>query len=354
MAVVQALVVDDSRVVRRLVTQALGLDPGVVVVGTAANGREALDQVGRLDPDVVILDVEMPEMNGLEVVRALHVSHPRLPIIMFSSLTERGARITIEALTAGASDYVLKPSRTADVGAAVQSVHDELAPRIRALCGARRRVVQTVPAAPAPAAVKVRTATRSRRSTPTELIVIGASTGGPEVLERVLARMSADSRVPVLIAQHMPPTFTTMFAERLNRVTALEVHEGADAEVILPGHAYVAPGAHHMEVVRSPRGPSLHVYEAPSGDSCRSSVTVLLRSAARLSKAATLAVVLTGMGDDGSLGCQAVFDAGGTVLIQDEQSSVVWGMPGSVARAGLAHEVLTPEDLAGRLAEVGR
>ena len=358
MSTVRALVVDDSRVVRQLVTAALTRDAGITVVGEAADGIEALQEVLRLEPDVVVLDVEMPRMGGLDVVHALHVSHPRLPIIMFSTLTERGAKVTVDALLAGASDCVLKPSRMDGPDAALSRVHDELVPRIKALCSGTaqastaRATVRPSSAAPATARAAGRAPADkpARRAVEPDVVVVGSSTGGPDALMTVLASVPAGARVPILVAQHMPPLFTKMFAARLDRAVAATVREGVDGELLQPGHVYVAPGDHHMEVVRSPRGVSLTIHQAPREDNARPSATLLLRSAARVFGLRTLAVVLTGMGSDGLLGAQAVHDAGGTVLAQDEKSSVVWGMPGAVVRAGLADQVLTPDALARRLA----
>ena len=356
MSLVKALVVDDSRVVRQLVTRALNMDSSVYVVGEAADGMEALEAVPRLRPDVVILDVEMPQLNGLEVVQALHVSHPKLPIIMFSSLTDRGAKVTVDALLAGASDYVLKPSSMDSLDSAVQAVHDELVPKIMALCSHPARVAREpsktrlVPVGASGAAPVGPIAAERTESSAPDAIVICASTGGPDVLLTVLSSLPATFRVPVLIAQHMPPLFTAMFAARLNRTLAPAVSEGIDGELVQAGHIYLAPGDHHMDLVRAPKGTALRIHQSPKEENCRPSGTRLLRSAARIFGAQTLAVVLTGMGSDGLLGCQAVHDAGGAVLAQDEQSSTVWGMPGSVVRAGLAHEVLSPQALARRLA----
>ena len=351
MSIVRALVVDDSRVVRQLVTAALTMDPGIQVVGEAQDGIEALQEVLRLDPDVVVLDIEMPRMSGLDVVHALHVSHPRLPIIMFSSLTERGAKVTVDALLAGASDYVLKPTRMDGPEVALRAVNAELVPKIRVLCSrsgpsAPAKSQQQAPARP-PAQATPR---RSGPAPAPDVIVIGTSTGGPDVLVTVLSALPATSRVPVLIAQHMPPMFTAMFAARLDRTVPTHVSEGHDGQPLEPGHVYLAPGDQHMEVVKTLRGVMLKTHQSPREENSRPSASVLLRSAARVYGERTLAVILTGMGTDGLLGCQAVHDAGGAVLAQDEKSSIVWGMPGAVVRAGLADAVLTPEALARRLA----
>jgi two-component system, chemotaxis family, protein-glutamate methylesterase/glutaminase len=354
MSMIKALVVDDSRVVRQLVTRALNMDSSVYVVGEAADGKEALEAVQRLRPDVVILDIEMPHMNGLEVVHALHGSDPHLPIIMFSSLTERGAKATVEALLAGASDYVLKPSSMDSLDSAVHSAHDELVPKIKALCsrvGAVARSPKTAPVTAPASKAGGPVSARKTESVPPDVIVICSSTGGPDVLVTVLAELPATFRVPVLIAQHMPPLFTAMFAARLDRTLSATVSEGIDGELVQPGHVYIAPGDHHMDVARTPKGNVLRIHQSPKEENCRPSGTRLLRSSARIYGAKTLAVVLTGMGTDGLLGCQAVQDAGGAVLVQDEQSSTVWGMPGAVVRAGLADHVMAPQELARRLAK---
>lgn len=338
------LVVDDSAVLRRLISTVLSRDPDLEVIGTANDGLEAVEAVARLEPDVVTLDVEMPRLDGIGAVERIRVTHPRLPIIMFSTLTERGAGATLAALSKGASDYVTKPSGSGDIAGAMARVAEDLVPRVKALAGARRVAAAASPPPP-PRPAPVATATP-------ELLVIACSTGGPDALTRLLAQLPASFPVPVLVAQHMPPVFTAQLAERLDRVSGLSVREAADGEPLLPGSVLVAPGDHHLQVSRrsSPAGRTRALLDqGPRENFCRPAADPLLRSAAAAYGAGVLAVVLTGMGQDGLLGARAVVDAGGRVVVQDEATSVVWGMPGAVATAGLAHDVLPLDQVAPRL-----
>jgi len=349
MAPIRVLVVDDSVVVRRLVSDALAQAPDVEVVGVAANGRLAQAKVAQLRPDAVTMDIEMPEMNGIEAVRALRAAGHRMPIVMFSTLTERGAAATLDALAAGATDYVAKPSNVGSVQESIARVADELVPRLRSLVplpgGAlpvRERVARPVVAparaaiarpAPAPHAVRA--------------VVLGSSTGGPEALSRVLSSLTAPPPVPVLVVQHMPPVFTRQLAARLDRLGPATVVESAGGETLQAGHVYIAPGDHHLEVRRAGATLQTVLTDGPPVNFCRPSVDVLFRSAVHELGGDLLAVVLTGMGADGRAGCQDVVAAGGTVVVQDEPTSVVWGMPGAVAQAGLAHQIVPVAEVAG-------
>ncbi|WP_432524957.1 protein-glutamate methylesterase/protein-glutamine glutaminase, partial [Kineococcus sp. SYSU DK006] len=342
---VKVLVVDDSVVVRRLVTDVLASDPAIEVVGTAANGKIALEKIDQLQPDAVTLDIEMPVMDGLETIKEIRKVHRKLPVIMFSTLTERGASATLEALSSGASDYVTKPANVGSVGESMESVRQQLIPKIKALVpGAGAPVAAPAPAvrAAAPAATSTPVPARVRTGAPGSVraLVIGSSTGGPEALSAVLEKLPATLGVPVLVTQHMPPVFTRLYAQRLDKVSALRVVEASDGEAVVPGTVYVAPGDYHMEVAR--RGPQMVIklQQGPAENFCRPAVDVMLRSAVAAFGGDLLAVILTGMGSDGKLGCKAVAAAGGQVLAQDEATSVVWGMPGAVAREGIADEVL--------------
>lgn len=349
---IRVLVVDDSVVVRRLVTDSLQVDPELVVVAAAANGRIALARLPQANPDVVVLDVEMPELDGLETLTALRATHPKLPVIMFSTLTERGAAATLEALSRGASDYVTKPSNVGGVQEAMARIRDELIPKIKQLCGRA-----PVPAAPRlraarPAAAGVQRPDRARRSgppPPVELLAVGVSTGGPAALERLFGALPGDLGVPVVVVQHMPPVFTDMLARRLDTRSALQVAEAAAGAVVAPNQAWIAPGDFHLVVERDGATAVLRTTTDPPENSCRPAVDVLFRSAARAYGAGVLAVVMTGMGQDGLRGAEQVVEAGGTVLAQDEASSVVWGMPGYVAGAGLADQVLPLDQLASAI-----
>ena len=336
---IRVLVVDDSAVVRRLVTTALSLDPEIEVVGTAVNGQEAIGRVEELQPDAVTLDIEMPVLDGLGALEAIRRRHPRLPIIMFSTLTEKGATKTLEALSLGASDFVTKPSNTTNMAESMASVREQLIPKMKALIGVRR-----VAAAAAPP-VRVAPPVANRP----EVLLVGCSTGGPDALSRVLEDLPATLPVPVLVVQHMPPLFTAMFAERLDRVSPLRVREAGAGDVVTPGEVLVAPGGHHLVLQRSAGVVRAVIDDGEPENFCRPAVDTLFRSAAQVYGGHALALVLTGMGHDGLAGCRLLAEQGARIVVQDEDSSVVWGMPGAVAGAGLAHEVLPLDAIAGKL-----
>lgn len=361
---IRVLVVDDSVVVRRLVTDSLSRDPDIEVVGFASNGKIALSKVDQLGPDLVTMDIEMPEMNGIEAVRALRRGRHTMPIIMFSTLTERGASATLDALVAGATDYVTKPANVGSVQESLAQVASQLIPKIKALvphgtgapATARPEVRASVPTQAAPTA---RPAARGPVATrpmppvhPVQALIVGSSTGGPEALSKVLSNLSAPPPVPVLLVQHMPPVFTRQLAARLDRLGPATVVEAADGDVLTPGTVYVAPGDHHLELRRSAGTLRVAITDGPPVNFCRPSVDVLFRSAVKEFGGKVLAVVLTGMGADGRTGCEDVVSAGGTVLVQDEPTSVVWGMPGAVATAGLAHRILPVGEVAPAIESV--
>lgn len=365
MTSIRVLVVDDSVVVRRLVTQALSSDPQIEVVGVAANGRLALAKAVQLAPDLVTMDIEMPDMDGIEAVRELRRTGHRMPIVMFSTLTERGASATFDALVAGAQDYVTKPSNVGSVQESLAQVADNLIPKIKALVGHTRSRVPVGPAAGAPtttpvaarpaAPVVARSGVALRplpAPHPVRAVVLGSSTGGPEALSRLFAALTAPPPVPVLVVQHMPPVFTRQLAARLDRLGPARVVEAEDGTELAAGTVYIAPGDRHLEV--RGRGDSLRTLlsDGPPVNFCRPAVDVLFRSAVRACGGDLLAVVLTGMGADGRTGCEDVVGAGGTVLVQDEASSVVWGMPGAVATAGFAHRVLPLAEVAPSIERV--
>ncbi len=331
---IRVLVVDDAVVFRRLVADELSRDPALEVVGTAANGRIALQKLVQLSPDLVILDIEMPEMDGLATLRELRKTHPRLPVIMFSALTERGAAATLDALALGASDYFTKPTSVGGLDASLQVLREELIPEIKALCA----VKGVAPSGPPP--VSLAAPPRPVRFGAIEVVVLGTSTGGPNALAEVFSRLPADFPVPILIVQHMPPMFTRLLADRLSAACPVKVQEASSGTVLQPGRAWIAPGDYHMIVVRDGGQVRLLVHQNPPEHSCRPAVDVLLRSVAQTYGSHSLTVIMTGMGHDGLRGCEAVREAGGQVLAQDEATSVVWGMPGYVVRAGLADRVL--------------
>jgi two-component system chemotaxis response regulator CheB len=339
------LVVDDSVVVRRLVSKAREAEDEVEVVGVAADGKIALANIERLQPDVVILDVAMPVMDGLEALGAIRERWPSMPVIMFSTLTDRGAEVTLDALALGASDYVLKPSST-DARSAMEEIRRQLLPRIAALLPQAREARERRPAA----ASAARPRRAARRATGpagrVDLIAIGVSTGGPTALAELLPGLPATLPVPIVVVQHMPPMFTKILAERLDTKSDLRVREGDDGLRLSPGTVYIAPGDRHMEVASRER---LRTYDGPHENSCRPSVDPLFRSAAASFGPGVLAVVMTGMGRDGLRGAEDVALAGGHIVVQDEATSVVWGMPGFVARAGLADASLPLGALAAEI-----
>lgn len=333
---IRVLVVDDAVVMRRLLTEALARDPDIEVVGVAAHGGIALARIPQLNPDVVTLDVEMPEMDGLATVRAIRKTWPHLPVIMFSTLTERGAVQTLDALAAGATDYVTKPANVGSIGLSLQRLDEELAPKIKLHA---RHLLPPAPVARAaspPATFRL----APSASVPPEIIALGTSTGGPNALATVFTALPAPLPVPVVIVQHMPVLFTRMLAERLDKLGGTRFHEGAEGDRVEPGHAYIAPGGHHMEVAPGPGGLRLRLHDQPPENSCRPAVDVLFRSVAAACGGRTLGIILTGMGQDGLNGCRHLRERGAAILAQDEKSSVVWGMPGAVAAAGLADRIL--------------
>jgi two-component system chemotaxis response regulator CheB len=330
----RVLIVDDAVVVRKTLSDAIGRDAALEVAGTASNGRFALAKFSALKPDIVLLDIEMPEMDGLETVRQLRKIDSRVPIIMFSTLTERGASATLEALTLGATDYVTKPSNR-DMAETLEAVSRELIPRIRALCHLPEAHAVAVPKPPTPPAAQW----KQRLLTPVQVVAIGVSTGGPDALARLLPSLPADLPVPMLIAQHMPPIFTSLLAARLSAKSALPVRECKSGEPLQPGCAVLAPGDFHM-VVSQEDVPRLRVHQGARENYCRPSVDVLFRSVAQVYGGRALAVILTGMGQDGLKGCEALRGLGARIYVQDEASSVVWGMPGFVVRSGLADKIL--------------
>jgi two-component system chemotaxis response regulator CheB len=283
----------------------------------------------------------MPEMNGIEAVRAIRATRNRVPIVMFSTLTERGASATLDALSAGANEYVTKPANVGSVSQSMESVREQLIPKIKALTGRPVTVgpARTVAPPPPPRPAGPRTGPRKKPA----VLVIGSSTGGPEALARVLTMLPATLPVPVLLVQHMPPVFTRQFAQRLDRLGPLRVVEAADGSPLLPGTVHLAPGDHHLVVRGTAHGLRTGQNQGPPENFCRPAVDPLFRSAVTAFDGAVLAVVLTGMGSDGRNGAAEVRAAGGTVVVQDQATSVVWGMPGAIAQADLADEVLPLE-----------
>jgi two-component system chemotaxis response regulator CheB len=339
----RVLIVDDSAVLRSLLRSVISSDASLEVAGTAADGAAALNAVVLKHPDIILLDVEMPVMDGLVTLRQLRERGHTMPVIMCSSLTQRGAKVTIEALAAGASDYVAKPTGQSGLDAAMRTLAQELLPKIHELTAA----VEGTPVAPqasriAFAAVPTPLRFQPLPSTPA-VLAIGVSTGGPAALDVLLPALPANFLLPVLIVQHMPEVFTRLFAERLGRRCQLHVSEASENEPISPGTIRIARGNWHLETLapaRTGAPATLHLNQDPLENHCRPAVDVLFRSIAKVYGSGVLAVVLTGMGSDGLAGCRIIRSVGGGVLAQDQATSTVWGMPGAVAQAGLAHKVL--------------
>ena len=343
---IRILVVDDSVVVRRMVSDALGADSQLEVVGTAANGKIALAKIPQVNPDILILDVEMPELDGIGTLVELRKSLPVLPVIMYSTLTLRGAEATLEALSKGATDYVTKPSNVGSAAQALECIRTQLIPKIKTFCG---RILGSSAHSPlaAPVASKAPSPRLAppRREERIDIVAIGVSTGGPNALATLLPTLPSDFPVPVVIVQHMPPVFTRLLAERLATKSHIGVEECYAGAILKPGGAWIAPGDYHMVVASDQHQVKLSTHQGPPENSCRPAVDVLFRSVAELYKPRVLAVVMTGMGQDGLRGCEYIREYGGQILAQDQGTSVVWGMPGFVANAGLADKVLPLDEL---------
>jgi len=340
---IRVLIVDDSAVMRSLLRSVIMSDAGLEVAATAADGATALESV-RLDaPDLILLDVEMPVMDGLSTLRQLRARRHTMPVIMCSSLTQHGARVTIEALASGASDYVAKPTGQSGREAAARALAQELLPKIHALTASLQprpavapapRTVLPMPPVPQPAGY-----------TPSKPLVlaIGVSTGGPAALDVLLPQLPRSFPLPVVIVQHMPEVFTRLLAERLGRRCSLQVTEAAEGMPATAGGVYIARGNWHLETIagQRPGAPvTLHLTQNAPENHCRPAVDTLFRTVAHVYGSGVLAVVLTGMGYDGLAGARVIREQGGAVLAQDQATSTVWGMPGAVAQAGLAYKVL--------------
>lgn len=339
------MVVDDSAVVRGLIIQRLEADPEVRVVARAAHGQAALHELDRCEVDVVVLDLEMPVMDGMTALPLLLAKRPGLKVVIASTLSRRNAAISLEALSKGAADYLPKPETGSLVNA--EAFDRELLGKVKALGeAARRRSAAPTVAAAASAPLRLVPPLTAPSALRVAVIAVGGSTGAPPVLMQLMADLKDGPRQPILITQHMPPTFTALLAEQLERAGGRPCAEARDGEPVLPGRAYVAPGGLHMTVGRSGATPVLRLTEEPPEHFCRPAVDPMLRTAAQVYGAGVLAVILTGMGADGAEGCRAVAAAGGRFAAQDEASSSVWGMPGAAARTGLAQAVAPPAELA--------
>lgn len=335
---IKVLVVDDDALSRKILRTLLEREADIQVAGVARDGESALRRIEELDPDLVTLDVEMPGMNGIDVLKEVRRRWPDMPVIMYSALTEDGASVTLDALSLGASDYVTKPEgRTAD-GFPLDQLRETILPKIRALCAAPGTAPSGPRQAPSP--------TRRKTNAPIDIVAIGVSTGGPNALAELIPGIRNSIQVPIVVVQHMPATFTRLLAQRLDNTSSLRVVEATEGEKLAAGSVYIAPGGHHMTIRDGVRGASVALNQGPKVNSCRPSVDVLFESVAETFHANTLSVVMTGMGEDGKRGCKVLSDAGGGVLIQDEPSSVVWGMPGAIAHSDIPHHEFPLSQLA--------
>jgi two-component system chemotaxis response regulator CheB len=362
----RVMVVDDSVVIRGLIARWIAAETDMVVAASLRTGLDAVNQIERVDPDVAVLDIEMPELDGISALPLLLAKKRNLIIIMASTLTRRNAEISFKALSLGASDYIPKPESTREPAAA-ETFHHDLIQKIRSLGAKIRRPVQ-VSSSPALAPALGRARELSSRPVPVaqpqlmrrafstqapRALLIGSSTGGPQALMSLVTELGAViDRFPVLITQHMPPTFTTILAEHLARSSQRPAHEAVDGEFVKAGRIYLAPGGCHMRVVRHGAEVAIALDDGPPVNFCKPAVDPLFTSAIDVWQGGVLAVVLTGMGSDGMRGGKEIVAAGGSVIAQDEASSVVWGMPGAAAHAGICAAVLPLNQIAPKLVRV--
>lgn len=345
---IKVLVVDDSVVIRKIVSDSLAHDSSIEVVGVAANGKIALQKIPTLKPDILTLDLEMPEMDGLETLDHLKKLHPEIPVIMFSTLTQKGAAATLDALARGAVDYTGKPSNLSNNRGGADQIKDDLIPKIKNICAKRKNIstpassttgIKT-PLRTSPPPVKTVLASPPTGSSRIDCVAIGVSTGGPNALSELMPVFPADFPVPIVITQHMPPHFTKLLAERLSAKSNIEIMENKPGMILAPGKAIIAAGDYHMTIHRKDNTLVTGANQEPPENSCRPAVDVMFRSVSQVFGKHVLAVILTGMGQDGLKGCEVIKQIGGRIIIQDEETSVVWGMPGFVAKAGLAEKSL--------------
>jgi two-component system, chemotaxis family, protein-glutamate methylesterase/glutaminase len=347
--VVKALVVDDSGFFRRRIVEILNADPGIEVVGTAANGQEAIEQAARLRPDVITMDIEMPVMDGITAVRRIMARQP-MPILMFSSLTFEGAKATLDALDAGAADFL--PKRFEDIARDQDEARRVLCRRVRTLGmrRAREREPAAAPLRPTPLPAAVRGDRSPLRLRDLRAVLIGTSTGGPVALQKVLTVLPANFPLPLLLVQHMPASFTPAFAQRLDSLCAIRVKEAADGDVLEPGLALLAPGGRQMVLENRGGQVRVRIVDSEQGQHYKPCVDVTFRSAVPVFGGQVLAVIMTGMGADGREGVRLLREQGARVWVQDEQTSVVYGMPAAVAEAGLADRILPLDQIGPQIA----
>lgn len=347
---IRVMVVDDSVVVRGLIVRALETDPSIEIVGSVGNGQLAVERLQRHPADVVVLDIEMPVMDGLTALPKLLAIDRRLKVLMASTLTLRNAEISMTAMQLGAADYIPKPSAVRDISGGDEfkrSLVEKVLTLGQARLAQERRAPVTSAAAPkVPSLLSGPVVLRRPGTVRPEVLAIGSSTGGPPALLKLLAALKNKIKLPVLLTQHMPATFTKILAQHIVKTTEWPASEAEDGMAVEAGHVYVAPGDYHMCVEKSAGGAVLRLNQEAPENFCRPAVDVMLRSVAQVYGAKSLVVILTGMGSDGLVGARPIVEAGGTVISQDEETSVVWGMPGVVAKGGLCSAVLPLDDLA--------
>jgi len=363
---IRVMMVDDSAIIRGLYRRLLAQDSEVEVVNDASNGQQAVERLAKQQVDVIVLDIEMPIMDGLTAIPKLLEVQPSVTIVMASTLTAANADISLRAMEAGAADYIQKPTTNTELSTG-QDFRSELLQKVKTLGEVGRRKAAMIaarksalsPASPSAPAAAVKTDTSAPWSMPQQgdvslrkagmvkpkLLAVGSSTGGPQALRRFFELLSPDIGIPVVVTQHMPPTFTAILAEHIGKGTSWECREGAHGDLLKPGLALIAPGGYHMTIDDVGGTPTVHLNQDPPESFCRPAVDPMLRSVSKTYGAAVLTVILTGMGNDGMKGGQVIVDGGGTLFAQDEESSVVWGMPGAVAGAGICSTIAPLEEL---------
>jgi two-component system chemotaxis response regulator CheB len=348
---IRALVVDDSAFFRRWITEMLQSDPEITVVGDASNGQEAVELVAKLRPDVITMDVKMPVMDGITAVKKIMSIHPT-PVLMFSAVTSEGARATLDALDAGALDFL--PKRMGEMGGDRAEATRQFCGRIKALARTARlpslpkaglRLSTTPNLASRPAINGAAITKEHAKATAVRLVVIGASTGGPLALQRVLTELPAAFPTPILVIQHMPATFTATFAERLNQLCRVTVKEAADGDELRPGTVYVAPGGKQMLLRKSAAGAAIQIKDGEPEQTYRPCVDLTFKSVAAVYRRDVIAIVMTGMGADGREGSRVLKELGASIWAQDEASCVVYGMPMAVINAGIANRILSVDEI---------
>lgn len=355
----RVMLVDDSSVIRGLMSRWLGAEPAIEVVASAANGQVAVNSIERADPEIIVLDIEMPVMDGLTALPLILKVNPNIQVLMSSTLTSKNAKISLQAMSLGAADYVPKPTTNKEVISS-QSFQTEIIEKIKLLAGAKRKQLGLAPfidteranvrpkpqgsVASKPSIHNLPKTIRASSTIP-EIIAIGSSTGGPQALLKFIDSIKDNLTVPVVITQHMPATFTKILAGHLTKASGLDCREGADEMILETGKVYISPGDYHMLIEKKNDKSILKLSDGPPENFCRPAVDPMFKSVAAQYGPAALGVILTGMGHDGLKGSQVIVDEGGTIIAQNEDTSVVWGMPGAVSGAGICNAVLPLDEM---------